>query len=138
MLTRRPQDLREIGRADAARRGRRKDVRLKPGMSLSCEALEVRITPTTAVWTGVGADALWTNSANWAGNVAPVPGNDLVFPAGVTQLSPVNNFPDGTSFRSIEIDAAGYFLSNLNPATHIVVSSGIKASYATGNSSDAI
>jgi hypothetical protein len=44
------------------------------------ERLEVRITPSTDVW--LGADGSnWTDPANWADDIAPVAGDDLVFPA---------------------------------------------------------
>ena len=32
-------------------------------------------------WDGGGADANWQTAANWVGDIAPVAGDDLVFPA---------------------------------------------------------
>jgi autotransporter-associated beta strand protein len=63
------------------------------------------------VWDGGGADANWSNPLNWAGNVAPRAGDDLVFPSTAAQLSPVNNFAAGTLFNSITLTGSGYSLS---------------------------
>jgi hypothetical protein len=60
------------------------------------------------VWDGGGADNYWITAANWAGNVAPLPGDDLVFPTGAAQLESVNNFPSGTAFGSIIVSGSGY------------------------------
>ena len=56
--------------------------------------------PATRTWTGLGANNLWSTSANWQGGVAPVAGDDLVF-AGATRLTPSNDFAANTSFKSI-------------------------------------
>ena len=47
-------------RHGSAMRGRRAHL---PGL----EALEVRITPSTATWTGAGSDSNWMTAANWSG-----------------------------------------------------------------------
>ena len=63
----------------------------------------------TITWNGGGIDANWATTANWAGGVAPVAGDDLVF-AGTTQLTPNNNITADTSFASITFSAgAGAF-----------------------------
>ena len=63
----------------------------------------------TITWNGGGIDANWATVANWAGGVAPVAGDDLVF-AGTTQLTPNNNTTADTSFASITFSAgAGAF-----------------------------
>jgi hypothetical protein len=56
-----------------------------------------------ATWDGGGADNHWTTAANWVGDVAPNPGDDLDFPQGPPQLTNVNDFPAGTAFRSMAI-----------------------------------
>src|SRR5262245_35501522 len=76
---------------------------------LNVEFLEVRIAPATDIWTGA-VDNIWTRAANWEGGVAPVPGDDLVFPDTATRFTPANNFDVGTTFNSITIGAAGYDL----------------------------
>jgi autotransporter-associated beta strand protein len=81
---------------------------------LGLEQLEVRETPATFTWTGLGADPNWSNPANWQGGAAPTgnPANveDLVFPAGPAQRSAVNNISGGI-FNSITYGAGGYTLS---------------------------
>src|SRR5262245_25193029 len=88
----------------------RSAMRVRRARVLGLEALEVRITPSTATWTGAGSDSNWTSAANWSGGVAPLQGDDLVFPAGATNLNAVDDFPVGTSFSSIRIGAPGYTL----------------------------
>jgi autotransporter-associated beta strand protein len=56
----------------------------------------------TRIWTGLGANNLWTTPQNWQGNVAPVTGDDLAFPAGSQQTANVNNYPAGTLFKAIQ------------------------------------
>jgi hypothetical protein len=43
------------------------------------ESLETRRLLSTAVWIGPD-NGLWSNAANWQGNVVPAPGADVVFP----------------------------------------------------------
>src|SRR5688572_5295278 len=33
----------------------------------------------TRTWDGGGADGFWTSATNWVGDVAPLPGDNLVF-----------------------------------------------------------
>ena len=100
------------------------------------EGLEVRITPSTFTWTGLGSDTNWTTAGNWSGNTPPSPGGDLVFPS-LTSKTPflsVNNFSSDTTFNSINIGAAQYSLSG----NSIVVSSDIITTYQSGISSDSM
>src|SRR5262245_16226978 len=78
-----------------------RDPRRRPRFQPIIEALEERTVLSVATWTGGGANNVWSNPANWAANVAPSPGDDLVFPAGAARLSAANDFPAGTPFRSI-------------------------------------
>jgi autotransporter-associated beta strand protein len=98
------------------------------------EALEVRITPSTATWTGAGSDSNWMTAANWSGAVAPQSGSDLVFPAGANNLNAVDDFPAGTSFSSITISAPGYSLSG----NALELTGGISATFSSGSSTNAI
>src|SRR5688500_5046500 len=75
---------------------------------LRLSRLEDRFAPAVATWDGGGPDNNWTTPANWAGDVAPAPGDDLVFPAGAPRLTTINDFPDGTAFRSIALTGTGY------------------------------
>ena len=65
-------------------------------------------------WDGGGADANWTTAANWSTDVAPVAGDDLVFPAAAVQQSNNNNFFILTSFRSIMVEGGTYTIGG-NP-----------------------
>src|SRR5262249_42866658 len=98
--------LRTLFTGSSARRpavsGRPMSVR--PGM----EVLEARTALSTVVWDGSAdgsnvrcADARWSSPQNWAGDVAPAAGDDLVFPASALQLAAVNDYPSGTVFRSL-------------------------------------
>lgn len=80
----------------------------------------------TRTWSG-GAPLLnnWTIAANWSGGVAPVAGDNLVFPLGAARMTNVNNFPAGTAFGSITFQRGGYVITGnaLSPssinATHL-------------------
>ena len=54
---------------------------------------------TDAIWDGApdaggtSADANWTTASNWVGDVAPVAGDDLYFPAAAAQEVDVNDVP---------------------------------------------
>ena len=66
----------------------------------------------TRTWTGA-TDQKWTTPGNWDGGVAPVPGDDLVFPAGglVLNTANTNDFAGGTNFRSITFGGGNYAVS---------------------------
>jgi len=56
-------------------------------------------------WDGgaAGADANWTSANNWSNNVAPVAGDFLLFPAGISKKSVTNNFAAGTDFAGFSM-----------------------------------
>jgi autotransporter-associated beta strand protein len=74
-------------------------------------ALLIALTPTfvlapralaaTESWDGGGGDNNMTTNANWLDDTAPLAGDDLVFPAGITDRTVVNDFAGGTSFNTI-------------------------------------
>src|SRR5262249_36116755 len=71
------------------------------------EQLEDRLAPAVAVWDGGSLDSdHWSDPLNWAGDVAPHPGDDLVFAAAADQFTAVNDFPPGASFSSITLEAS--------------------------------
>ncbi len=94
------------------------------------ESLETRITPSTDTWTGA-VNNLWSNAGNWSGGV-PSAGEDLVFPAGVSQLTAANDLAGGQTYNSITIAASGYQLIG----NQINLTAGITASYTSGTSLD--
>jgi hypothetical protein len=61
----------------------------------------------TREWSGQG-NGNWTDSRNWAGNVAPVASDDLIFPGSAASKFTINTFPSSTKFRSILFAGAGY------------------------------
>ncbi len=60
-------------------------------------------------WTGAGTNNNWSNAANWAGGVAPVAGDQLIF-SGTTQTTTNNDFVAGTTFRSITFQSSNFIL----------------------------
>ena len=80
--------------------------RLRPRI----EKLEDRSLLATVTWDGGGLDNHWTTADNWVGNVAPVAGDSLTFPAGAARLANTNDFASGTDFVSINFTGAGYSL----------------------------
>lgn len=55
----------------------------------------------TRTWDGGAGDNNLSTAANWSSDVAPVAGDDLVFPANITDRTITNDFSAGTSFNSI-------------------------------------
>jgi len=61
-----------------------------------------RLHADVHTWDGGGVFERWASDSNWAGNNLPSSGDDLVWNVnGVTGYETDNNFPSGTSFRSI-------------------------------------
>jgi autotransporter-associated beta strand protein len=88
------------------------------------------------MWSGLGADANWSTPANWVGGVAPVDGDDLVFPAGASQLTNTNDFlpfPLPVSINSITIQGSGYTLDGFS--VRMPLFGTISAAYPTGTTS---
>ncbi|HQR06657.1 MAG TPA: autotransporter-associated beta strand repeat-containing protein [Gemmatales bacterium] len=86
------------------------------------EVLEDRLALATRVWDGNALSNNWSNAFNWAGDIAPVAGDDIVFPAGAFNDNKVadNNFPDGTQFHSINFQGGGFIVKG----NRIVLGSG--------------
>jgi autotransporter-associated beta strand protein len=76
------------------------------------EALEPRILMSNRTWDGGGgaADTAWSHAVNWQGDVAPVAGDALFFPAtGVTNRTSVNDLAADTSIIGITIDGSSAY-----------------------------
>lgn len=73
--------------------------------------VELTCIPTVRTWDGGGADNSWMTAANWNGDMAPLPGDTLIFPPSATRRTNINNFPSGTAFDSISFTGGGYTLS---------------------------
>jgi (2Fe-2S) ferredoxin len=80
-------------------------------------------------WDGGGADNNWSTAANWVGDVAPVPGDDLVFPAAAIKFTANNNFFLLTPFRSVKIEGSDYTIGGnaFSLTDGFVVESGTQA-----------
>jgi hypothetical protein len=70
--------------------------------------------PATRIWDGGGTDNKWSTAANWAGDVAPKAGDNLVFPLTAAQQSNVNDDPVEMAFGSITVSGGSYDIQN-NP-----------------------
>ncbi|MCE5269316.1 MAG: autotransporter-associated beta strand repeat-containing protein, partial [Planctomycetaceae bacterium] len=68
------------------------------------------VTAATRVWTGGGSDNKWSTAANWAGAVAPAPGDTLVFD-NATGVVTQNDLPDSTTFSSLQFTGSGFSVS---------------------------
>ena len=54
---------------------------------------------------------LWSNNLNWSTNVAPVAGDDLIFP-GSLQAQSNNDFASGTTFNSLTLSGGHFMIGN--------------------------
>lgn len=86
--------------------------------------LPVSVSAAVRTWTGGGgAAANWTNIANWGGT-APLAGDELVFTGAVANTVLTNDFPAGTSFKSIRLTGTAGSCSNFTLTGNSVVLSG--------------
>src|SRR4029434_5508969 len=84
---------------------------------------------TQRTWTGAHPPTALNNPSNWAGNVAPVDGDDLFFPAGIKRKSIRNNYPNQTSFNSLNFSGSNYNLKK----NSLTLTGGINTSNLTGS-----
>jgi hypothetical protein len=63
-------------------------------------------------WDGGGADNRWTTAENWTGDMAPLPGDLLVFPSSASKQESANDYLSGTHFGSITVSGNGYIFHN--------------------------
>src|SRR5947209_3327953 len=68
----------------------------------------LRISAATKTWDG-SSSGNWNTTANWAGNVVPVDGDDLVFPANALRFTVTNDI-SGLNLRSITLSGTNYIL----------------------------
>jgi hypothetical protein len=95
--------------------------------SLQLVSLEDRLAPAVATWDGGGANNLWSNPANWVGDIAPHPGDDLVFGTAL-QTTAVNDFATGTAFHSLQFSNQPYQVTG----NAITLAAGIDATLGAG------
>lgn len=77
-------------------------------------------------WDG-SSSGNWSTAANWTGNVAPVNGDDLVFPSGAANLLNTNNLT-ALRLNSIIFTGSGYTLRG----NALTVTNGISGQQAAG------
>jgi hypothetical protein len=83
---------------------------------------------TQCTWTGGHPPTSLSSPSNWVGNVAPAAGDDLFFPSGVRRTSIKNNFPNQTSFNSLNLSGSNYNLKK----NSVTLTGGINTSNPTG------
>lgn len=67
-------------------------------------------------WDGEGADGLWSNAANWSGNILPAAGDDIILDNSIVVMNYTISLPSGNSsvsIRSLVIDPRGSFIITL-------------------------
>jgi fibronectin-binding autotransporter adhesin len=79
-----------------------------------------RVFAATRTWTGAGSDTNMNTATNWGGT-APVAGDDLVFPANITNRIVVNNYVGGTSFNTITFSGAATQASDYTISGNAIV-----------------
>ncbi|MBI3358313.1 MAG: autotransporter-associated beta strand repeat-containing protein [Nitrospirae bacterium] len=101
------------------------------GTLLALMLLPSYATAATKTWSVTAGNANWATATNWVGGVAPVAGDDLVFPSGITGSSPTNNdFGSGTSFKALTFQGGTYTVTG-NSLT-ISNAAGISVSSTSG------
>ncbi|HSB27099.1 MAG TPA: Calx-beta domain-containing protein, partial [Pyrinomonadaceae bacterium] len=89
----------------------------------------VYAAPTPRTWTGAHPPTTLSGPSNWIGNIAPVAGDDLYFPAGVKRKSIRNNYPNLTSFNSLNFSGSNYNIRK----NSLTLTGGINTSNSTGS-----
>jgi fibronectin-binding autotransporter adhesin len=84
---------------------------------------------STKTWDG-SSSGNWGTAANWTGGLAPVSGDDLVFPAGVTRFTVTNNI-GVLPLRSLTFTGSNYVMRGMG----ILLTNGIKASHLSKTNS---
>src|ERR1700752_5140193 len=90
---------------------------------------QVAHAATQRAWTGAHPPTSLKSDSNWVGNVPPVAGDDLFFPAGPKRKSIRNNFPNQTSFGSLNFSGNNYNIRKIS----LTLTGGINTSNATGS-----
>ena len=72
----------------------------------------VQTFAATKTWSATPVSGAWSNPANWDGGVAPVNGDDLVFPANSTIKATTNDL-NNLAVNSITFNGNGYTIAGL-------------------------
>jgi autotransporter-associated beta strand protein len=88
-------------------------------LTLGLVSLPQALFAQAYTWSGLGSDSFFGTSANWQGGVAPGVGSGvMLYFAGTTQPTPVNNYAAGSDFGS-------WILTNGTPTSFIITGSSI-------------
>src|SRR5437016_5223992 len=87
----------------------------------------------TKTWDG-SSSGNWATAANWSGGTAPVAGDDLVFPGGITRTNTTNNFSPLRAFNTITFTGTNY---NVHGGT-LMVTNGIRSGSPQGDNAHRI
>src|ERR1041385_6547552 len=90
-------------------------------------ASAISLSAATKTWDG-SSNGNWNTMANWAGNVVPVDGDDLVFPANAARVTITNDI-SGLNLRSITISGTNYTIRG----NSITLTNGIVGSHTNGS-----
>ena len=108
-------------------------VAIPPGLGSGSSGYTPTAAPVTAntntitlTWDGGGDGVSWADPLNWAGDVAPVEGNDLLFTGTGTVTN--NNFAAGTRFNTIVINGSGFTLGG----NAVRLSGGLTTNHVSG------
>lgn len=108
---------------------------------LASSSLFVLATPhafaATKTWDGGGSDNNMTTGANWNGDSAPSAGDDLVFPANISDRTITNDFTAATSFNSITFSGtatqdSNYTISGNSMTLVAGITHSMTGSFSTG------
>jgi hypothetical protein len=77
-------------------------------VSLMCAA---SVSATVRTWDGGGIDDNWRTAENWVGDIAPVSGDDLVFPAVAAKYTSSNNLTLFSTVRTMTFEGGAYTIS---------------------------
>jgi RHS repeat-associated protein len=91
------------------------------GWRLQLESLEQRILPATDLWTGLSpVSDSWSDPANWQNQVAPLPGDTVLFSSGANRLtSTVDGLYANASF-TLQMDSGWGGILNLATSVTLV------------------
>lgn len=87
---------------------RRAGCRLALTLAMAAVSLGSTASAATRTWTG-GTSGMWSTAGNWSGGVAPLPGDDLVFPVVASNRAMTNDLV-AASFATVAFTGDGYSL----------------------------
>jgi pimeloyl-ACP methyl ester carboxylesterase len=91
-------------------------LRVRDGASLTATSITANSLTIggvdTQYWYGMGEDQKMSSAANWTTGEAPLPGDNLVFPAWADTFTCANDFPTDTVFGDVVVEGGHYTFQN--------------------------